>query len=179
MCPHTAPCVWQPQRDRRNRDWVSGPHCCLHRQASDEQLLAFAVSLDANTARIFSQWHFPLDIATARSSPISFIFLFVKVTLSLKRKVLIFIQRKKTCFSISSLSPFPKLAPWHFLSYTFIVHKKIVPFFSLLWRNPWQCAILQTLFCFLFVIKRCWNRNLILQNNSLQCGSPFIGRGAN
>lgn len=39
---------------------------------------------------------------------------FFKVTLSLKRKVLIFIQRKKTCFSTSSLSPFPKLAPCHF-----------------------------------------------------------------
>lgn len=76
ICPHTAPCVRQPQRDRRNRDWVSGPPCRLCWQASDEQPLVLAVSQDANTARIFSQWHFPLDIATARSSPISFIFLF-------------------------------------------------------------------------------------------------------
>lgn len=47
----------------------------------------------------------------------------------LKTESLIIIQRKKTCFPTSfSLSPFTKLAPWHFLSYTFIVHKKIVPF---------------------------------------------------
>lgn len=38
------------------------PCCCLHRQASDEQPLAFTVSLDANVARIFFSvtlppWH--------------------------------------------------------------------------------------------------------------------------
>ena len=98
-----------------NGDRVSGPSCRLCWQASDEQPLALAVSPDANTAHIFSQWHFPLDIATARSAPRSFIFRFFKVTLSLKRKVLIFIQRKKKrAFQPLLWVHSPKLAPWHF-----------------------------------------------------------------
>lgn len=50
--------------------------CRLRWQTRNEQPLALAMSLDANTAQVFPQWLFPLDIATARSSPISFIFLF-------------------------------------------------------------------------------------------------------
>ncbi len=43
-----------------------------------------------------------------------------KVTLSLKRKVYKVKKKKKNMLiNPSPLSPFPKLAPWHFLSYTF------------------------------------------------------------
>lgn len=53
--PRTAPCVSQPQKDRMNGDWVSGPPGRLNQRASNEQPLALAVSFDANAACIFLQ----------------------------------------------------------------------------------------------------------------------------
>lgn len=75
VSPHYSLCLAASGRQDKQGPGLSPP-CRLCRQASDEQPLALAVSLDANTACIFCQWHFPLDIATARSSPISFIFRF-------------------------------------------------------------------------------------------------------
>lgn len=75
VSPHCSLCLAASGKQDKQGPGLSPP-CRLCRQASDEQPLALTVSLDANTDCIFCQWHFPLDIATARSSPISFIFRF-------------------------------------------------------------------------------------------------------
>lgn len=97
--------------------------------------------------------------------------LFVSHTfLKTESLIVIWTTKKRAFQTFFPLSPLTTLAPWHFLSYTFGVHKKIVPLLTQqeLWHNPWQCAICRYLFLlFLFVIRRCWNRNLIFTKQFL------------
>lgn len=118
-----------------------------------------------DTGHVRTQWH-PLH-----TLPQSICLFYLSVSHSFLKTESLIIWTKKNVFqTLFPLSPFMALAPWHFWSYTFVVHKKIVPLFTQqeLWRNPWQCAICRHFSAFfLFVIRRCWNRNLIFTKQFL------------
>ncbi|KAJ0029699.1 hypothetical protein NQD34_004696 [Periophthalmus magnuspinnatus] len=96
VCPCAVPRVQQPV----------GPG---GQSAAESPSELRAANRTQHSPLLLSKVSLPLDIATAGSSPLAFYFplICLKVTLSLKRKVLIFIQRKNRASS-SSLSLFPK-----------------------------------------------------------------------